>query len=185
MGLGERAFSGLYEGDRVLAVLGSHVEAADLSAHLFRNGKARGVVARAVDAVTGRELFSGFGHVVVVDRIHTMGVHGRDVVLNTHVDILQIFFSITRRPVALSLVKQHWYQALFYGSAIYLVLPEAELRARAREKEKNLYFCPKFYKRQDTVTFRFYRLHSDTNRGKIFNKYCYYLAAHRGAGRAA
>ena len=50
-----RAFGGLGDGDTVVGVTHGNREAADLGAHASRNGEARSVILRGVDAQTRRQ----------------------------------------------------------------------------------------------------------------------------------
>ena len=77
-------FSGLHQGDAVLDVLGSGVQTGDLCAHLLGNGQTGGVVTGAVDLVAGRQLLQVLGDGGGVDVVVAVGVHRRNVVLNTH-----------------------------------------------------------------------------------------------------
>ena len=78
------AFSGLYQGDAVLGVLLGGLQAGDLGAHLLGNGQAGGVIAGAVDLVAGRELLQVLGDGGSIDGVVAVGVHRRDVVLDSH-----------------------------------------------------------------------------------------------------
>ncbi len=74
MSLVQAAFSGLDKGDTVVSVLCSLRKAADLRTHFLGNSQTCGVVARAVDLVTGRKLFgallkTGYVNVHLVVRI--------------------------------------------------------------------------------------------------------------------
>src|SRR5690606_36091723 len=75
----------LDQGDGILSVLLSHLQTADVAAHLLRNSQARRVVAGAVDAQTRRELLNRLLYACLVDGQLAMGVHRHDVVDNAHV----------------------------------------------------------------------------------------------------
>ena len=82
-----RALSGLHQGDAVLDVLGSGVQAGDLGAHLLGNSQTGGVVAGAVDLIAGRELLQVLrqsGGVVVVVAICA---HRGNIMLDPHCDL--------------------------------------------------------------------------------------------------
>ncbi len=81
---GQRAFSRLDERDAVLGVFRSHVEAADLAAHFFRNRQAGGVVTGAVDPEAGRQFFQGLVGLAVGGGQTVVGVEGGDVVVDNH-----------------------------------------------------------------------------------------------------
>ena len=81
---GQGTLSGLHQGDTVLGVVLSLVQASDLGAHLLGNRQTSGVVTGAVDLVAGGQLLQvgaqGRGVVGVV----AVGVHGHYVMLNPH-----------------------------------------------------------------------------------------------------
>ena len=93
MDFGQCAFSGLDEADAVLGILGRTLEAADLGAHLLGNRETRGVVAGAVDLVAGGKLLKVLVQGAAVGAEVAIAVHRRNVVLNTHCNILLNLFS--------------------------------------------------------------------------------------------
>ena len=66
MNFGQSTLSGLYQGNAVLCVLGSSLKTGNLSSHLFRNGQTSGIVACAVDLVTGGQFLQVLGNRRVV-----------------------------------------------------------------------------------------------------------------------
>src|SRR5690554_6454262 len=88
MALLESALSSLNQRDGVQGVLLCHLQPADLTAHLLRNGETRSVVTRPVDPETRGKLLDGLGDAALVDDQLTMGVHRHQVVGNTHCCIL-------------------------------------------------------------------------------------------------
>ena len=84
MNFGQGAFSGLHQGDAVLGILLSGLQAGDLSTHLLGDSQTSSVVAGAVDLVTGRQLLQVLGQGAGVVVVVTVGVHRHNVVLDTH-----------------------------------------------------------------------------------------------------
>ncbi len=92
----QSALSGLDQAGSVLGVLLSGFQTLDLGAHLLGNGQTGGIVASAVDLVAGRQLLqvlAEHGGVVVVVPV---GVHGHNIVLNTH-NFLSLKLSVAFR----------------------------------------------------------------------------------------
>ena len=87
MDLGEGALGGLHQGDAVLGVLLSGLQAGDLGAHLLGDGQTGGVVTGAVDLVAGGQLLQVLGQGGGVVGVVAVGVHRHNIVLNTH-DVL-------------------------------------------------------------------------------------------------
>ena len=81
---GQRTFRRLDEADAVLGVLGRALEAGDLRAHLLGDREACGVVAGAVDGVTGGQLFKVLADLGVVGAEVAIGIHRGNIMLNTH-----------------------------------------------------------------------------------------------------
>ena len=78
------AFGCLHQADAVLGVLLSGLQAGDLGPHLLRDGQTGGVVASAVDLVTGRQLLQVLLHGRNVVGVVPVGRHSHNIVLNTH-----------------------------------------------------------------------------------------------------
>ena len=83
-----RALGGLHQGDAVLDVLAGGIQAGDLGAHLLGNGQTGGVVACAVDLVAGGQLLQVLRDGAGVDVVVAIGVHRRNIMLNSHFDLL-------------------------------------------------------------------------------------------------
>ena len=82
MGLSQRTFSGLHHRDTVLRVADSLLEAADLRAQAFRDGKTSSIVRSAVDAETTGQLLKRLAEVALRGGQVAVRVHRRNVLVN-------------------------------------------------------------------------------------------------------
>ncbi len=89
--LGQCAFSGLHQVNAALSVGGGLLQTGDLRPHLLGNGQTGGVVACAVDPIAGRQLLKVLAQSAGVAGEVAIGVHGHDIVLDTHNCYLHVF----------------------------------------------------------------------------------------------
>jgi hypothetical protein len=85
----EIALSRLNEGNAVLDVLRSLVEAADLAAEFFGDREAGSIVAGPVDALAGRKLFHVLRHIGLSDSELAIRIQRTHVVVDNHVTLLE------------------------------------------------------------------------------------------------
>jgi len=88
VGFSEGALCGLDQGNTVLGISDSLIQTSDLASHLLADGKACGVIAGTVDAVSGRQLLQGLSGCGVVDAQLTIGIQSGNVVVDNHIIIL-------------------------------------------------------------------------------------------------
>jgi hypothetical protein len=78
-----RAFSGLHDRDAVLSVADGDLEATDLRPQALGDAQAGGVVGGPVDADARGQRLEALRHLPVRHREVPVGVHGRDVLVDT------------------------------------------------------------------------------------------------------